>query len=120
MTGKRGQKLRGSVPPAAAMVRAERPAAKPVYALLVWEASYSGKGPYCLVLEELEMPSDLPEDEGLVVPHQSAVYVFRNQAGGITIREEQADGDASFVSFKDEYAEAIIDAIRKVARHRQR
>lgn len=64
--------------------------------------------------------SDNTENDDLIIPHQSAVYVFRNQAGGITIREEQPDGDAAFVSFKDEYAEAIIDAIRKVARNRQR
>lgn len=56
------------------------------------------------------------EQESLVVPSQGEIHVFRNASGGITIREER-DGDAMWISFKDEHVEDVILAIRKAASH---
>jgi hypothetical protein len=62
-----------------------------------------------------ETDFDWHEDPSVVVPHQSAIAVYRNKFGAVVIRQEGADyEDDVWVIVNREYLASLIDALRRL------
>jgi hypothetical protein len=69
----------------------------------------------------VDVPEDdpfKPDSEDLVIPHQPAIAVYANVAGGVTVRQERADyqDEDPLVVIRPEHIEKVVAALRKAAK----